>query len=136
MFNFGSNWRPSRSEASAKHFADRVDELRSALQIHDPEQVARRSGSSYLTLGPDRGELHVPFWGNVCILTWPDLLGYNALDDPVPVFQQAILLYYLLTADGTPLAEKWVSFAELPSGRMYNAAFQAIAGTMLLKRLA
>jgi hypothetical protein len=110
-----------------------VDELRSALQLRDPELVARRSGAAYLTLGPERGELHVLFWGNVCILTWPELRGYDALDEPVPVFPQAFLLYYLLTADGTPLANKWVSFAELPNGRMYNAAFQGYSGDEVVK---
>ena len=133
MPNLGSNWKPSHSRGSANHLADRVDELRAALQLQDPELVARRSAVAYLTLGPDRGELHVPFWGNVCILTWPALLGYNALDELVPVFQQAFLLYYLLTADGTPLANKWVSFAELPNGRMYNAAFQGYSGDEVVK---
>lgn len=133
MSNLGSTWKPSRSEEAAKHLADRVDELRTALRPQDPELVAVRSGASYRMLGPERGELHVPFWGNVCILTWPELRGYDALDEPVPVFPQAFLLYYLLTADGTPLANKWVSFAELPNGRMYNAAFQGYSGDEVVK---
>jgi hypothetical protein len=133
MSNLGSNGKPSPSEGSAKYLAERVDELRSALQLQDPELLARRSGASYLTLGPERGELHVPLWGNGCILTWPTLIGYSALGDALPVFQQAFLLYYLLTADGTPLANKWVSFAELPNGRMYNAAFQGYSGDEIVK---
>ena len=133
MSNLGSNWKPSRSGDAATHLADRVDELRSALRPRDPELVAARSGASYLTLGLDRGELRLPLWGNVCVLTWPSLLGYNTIDEALPVFQQALLLYYLLTADGTRLANKWVTFAELPNGRMYNAAFQGYSGDQIVR---
>jgi Domain of unknown function (DUF3786) len=133
MPNFGKNWRPSRSEMASTQLADRVDELRSVLRFQDPSLVAARSGVSYLTLGPDRGELHVPLWGNACILSFPDLTGYNDHDDPLSDFHQAFLLYYLLTADDEPLTGKWVSFADLPDGRMYNAAFQGYSGDEVVK---
>ncbi len=45
-----------------------------------------------------------------------------------------MLLYYLLTADGAPLTGKWVSFADLPDGRMYNAAFQGYSGDEIVKQ--
>src|SRR5262245_59327509 len=132
MSEFGKYWRRSRS-TQASALVERVDELRSALRLLDPEQVAVRSGSSYLTLGIGRGELHVPSWGNVCILTWPELTGYDNRAEPLANFQLAFLLYHLLTADGTPLSGKWVSFADLPDGRMYNAAFQGYSGDEVVK---
>ncbi len=46
----------------------------------------------------------------------------------LPVFTQAMLLYYFHTADGTPLAGRWISFADLPDGRFYNQAFQGYTG--------
>ena len=128
MPDFGKNWRPSRSvEASAK-FAERLDELRSMLRFLDPALVAARCGASYLMLGPGRGELHVPLWGTVCILTWPELLGYDSRAEHLHDFQLAVLLYHLLAADGTPVSGKWVSFADLPDGRMYSTAFQGYSG--------
>jgi hypothetical protein len=96
--------------------------------------VAVRSGSSYLTLGPGRGELHIPLWDKIQILCFPQLTGCNDKDDRLPDFQLAMLLYYLLTADGTPLTGCWVSFADLPDGRMYNAAFQGYSGDEIAKR--
>jgi len=95
--------------------------------------MAARSGVPYLTLGPNRGELHIPFWEDVCILSFPELIGYNTHDDQLPDFQQALLLYYLITADGAPITNKWVSFADLPDGRMYNAAFQGYSGDEVVK---
>jgi len=130
---FGKDWKPSRSKDAETQFASRVDELRSTLRLQDPELVAVRSAVSYLTLGPNRGELHIPFWETACVFSFPELIGYNNRDEPLSDFQQAIFLYYLLTADGTPLTGKWVSFADLPDGRMYNAAFQGYSGNEIVK---
>jgi hypothetical protein len=133
MPDFGKNWRPIRPvEASAK-FAERVDELRSALLLQDPGLIAARSGTTYLMLGPGRGELHVPFWGNVCILTWPELTGYDSVAKPLTDFQLAFIFHHLLTADGMPVSGKWVSFADLPDGRMYSTAFQDYSGDEAVK---
>jgi hypothetical protein len=128
MSTFGRDWKPARSEQVDAQFAARLDELRSTLQIQDPDLIAERSGVSYLTVGPERGELHIPFWDNICILSFPELIN-----EQLPNFQQALLLYYLITADGAPLANKWVSFADLPDGRMYNAAFQGYSGDEIVK---
>ena len=135
MTNFGQGWRPSRLENSSSQLAERMDELRSTLQFHDPGLIAARSGISYLMLGPDRGEFHIPFLGKVVTLTWPNLTGYSDTDDELPAIVQALLLYYLLTADGTALTGKWVSFADLPDGRMYGAAFQGYSGDEIVKAL-
>jgi hypothetical protein len=69
-------------------------------------------------------------------LPFPELTGYNSRDEPLPDFQQALLLYYLVTADGAPLTGRWVSFADLPDGRMYDTAFQGTAAMRLSKGLA
>ena len=133
MPDFGKDWRPTRSpEASAK-FAEHVGELRSALRLRDPGVVAERSGVTYTTPGPERGELLVPFWGNICVLAWPELTGYDHLSRPLTDFQLAMLFYYLLKADGIPLSGKWISFADLPDGRVYSAAFQGYSGDEVVK---
>jgi len=126
-------WRPSHSKSAATQLAARAHELRVALRSRDPALVAARSGASYLELGPGRGELQVPLWGEICIFSWPELTGFNARDDLLPDFQQTLLLYYLSTSDAAPLTGKWVSFAELPDGRIYNAAFQGYSGDEISK---
>jgi hypothetical protein len=133
MTTFKKDWKPSRSKDADVQFASRVDELRLTLHLQDPELIAVRSAVSYLTLGPGRGELHVPFFGDVYVFSFPELNGYNNQDEPLSDFQQAMFLYFLITADGTPLTGKWVSFADLPGGRMYNAAFQGYSGNEVVK---
>jgi hypothetical protein len=113
---------------------DRLHQLRSTLQVQDPSLVAARSGISHPTVGPDRVELQIPIWGDVCILPFPELTGCNSRGEPLPDFQQALLLYYLVTADGAPLTGRWVSFADLPDGRMYDTAFQGYSGDEIVKR--
>jgi hypothetical protein len=135
MSIFRKGWRPSRSDAAVPLLAGRVDELRSALQFQDPGLVAARSGTSYLMPGPGPGPngLLIPFWEDICILAFPELIGYSGHNQPLSDFHLTLLLYYLLTADGTPLTGKWVSFADLPDGRMYNTAFQGYSGDEIVK---
>jgi hypothetical protein len=83
--------------------------------------------------GQDRGEFQIPFLENTFSLTWPDLTGYSNTRDELPPIFQAILLYYLATADGTALTCKWVSFADLHDGRIYNAAYQGYSGDEIVK---
>jgi hypothetical protein len=133
MSNFDNNWRPTRRDSASSDLANRADELRASLRPLDPDLVAARSGVNYLLLGPERGELHFLFWGKLVKLTWPELAAYDHTDDALPAFHQALFLYYLLTANGTPLSGRWVSFADLPEGRMYNAAFQGYTGDEISK---
>jgi len=109
--------------------AEKADGLRAALRDRDPNQVAARSGSSYLAVDSAHGEFRIPFWGVDHIFPFPDLTA-KALS----TFQQALLFYYLLTADGTSASGKWVSFADLPDGRMYVRAFQGYTGDEAVKR--
>lgn len=133
MSTIDKDWRPSRSEAAPRHLADRAQELRSALRYREPGLVAVRSGVNYLALDPGRGELHIPLWGKVCALSWPELTGCGEAAGQLSDFQQTLLLYYLITADGAPLTDHWVSFADLPGGRIYHTAFQGYTGDELVK---
>jgi hypothetical protein len=47
---------------------------------------------------------------------------------------ESLILTYLHTADGIPVAGRWVNFRELPEGKMYHQAFQGYASDQLTKR--
>ena len=112
---------------------ERAEELRASLRPLDPELVAAKCAVSYLQLDPACGELHVPLWGNVCTMTWPELNGCYNSGDPLPPVYIALLLYYLSTGDGYPLTNSWSSFGDLPGGRTYNQAFQGYTGDEISK---
>jgi hypothetical protein len=69
-------------------------------------------------------------------ITWPGLEA-RFVEDGVPcsIFDLSLFLYYLKIADGTPFADRWISFRELPGGAFYNQAFQGYSGDRLAKAL-
>jgi hypothetical protein len=112
----------------------RVDELRGRLSLVPPTLLAERTGAAYLELGQGRGEFHFTFLDTSIVLTYPDFHATVAsTDSPLPGFKQALLIYYFLHSDGTPPAGNWVSFADLPEGRVYSTAFQGYTGDELSK---
>jgi hypothetical protein len=112
----------------------RVEELRGRLRLIPPARLAERTGASILELGQGRGELHLPFLGSPIVLTYPDFQASLAsTGERLAAFKHALLLYYCLQSDGALPAEKWISFADLPDGRIYATAFQGSTGELLSK---
>lgn len=112
----------------------RVDELRGRLSLVLPTLLAGRTGAAYIELEQGRGEFHFTFLGASIVLTHPDFHAIVASTDAhLPAFKQALLLYYFSQSDGTPPAENWISFADLPEGRVYSTAFQGYTGDELAK---
>jgi hypothetical protein len=133
MSNFNKNWRLTRAGPASSHLGDRADELRKALRLLDPELVAARSGIAYSAPGPGHGEFHFPLWGESVFVSWPNLTCNDKNGDEYPLLIGALLLYYLVTSDGSPLTGKWVSFADLPDGRTYSQAFQGYTGNEIVR---
>jgi hypothetical protein len=114
--------------------ASRVDELRGAIQQVSVNLLTERTGASYQALGPGRGELRLSLFDTAVLVTYPGLVGFDAkTDDELPLPFQAVLAYYFHTSDGAPLTSQWLSFADLPDGRIYNQAFQGYSGDELVK---
>jgi hypothetical protein len=114
----------------------RVSELVGPLALIPPNLLADRTGVSYLELGPTRGEFHLALLDAPLLLTYPDFRALAIPGDALPAIERALLLYYFLTADGTPPTDTWVSFADLPDGRVYSSAFQGYTGNELAKAFA
>jgi hypothetical protein len=111
----------------------RVDELREALQRVPANLLAERTGASYHAIGPGRGEFRLSLVGAPTIITFPDFCIYDAADNELPPFFQAMLLYYFDSPNALPVTGKWISFADLPDGRVYQSAFHGNTGSLLVK---
>ena len=109
----------------------RVGELRAGIEAVPGELLSTQTGASFLMLGPSRGEFHFSFLDLPVIGAYPELIFFTSAGDKLPEFQQALLMYYFAIANGAPLSGNWVSFADLPDGRMYNQAFQGYSGDVL-----
>jgi hypothetical protein len=112
----------------------RVDELRGRLSLVPPTLLAERTGASYLELGQGRGEFHLALLGVSVVVAYPDFHATAASTDArLPAFKHALLLYYVLQSDGVSSSRIWISFADLPEGRIYAPAFQGYTGNELAK---
>jgi hypothetical protein len=96
------------------------------------QNLAFLSGAEFHEKG--RSEFRLSIFGNSVSVSYPDLVACDAQTGvSLPVATQALLLYYLNIADGTPLEGRWVAFADLPDGRFYNQAFQGYTGQELAR---
>jgi hypothetical protein len=99
-----------------------LQKARTDLQKLDPYRVAFLAGCTF-TDRP-QAKLILPFFGADYVVSFPDLgiTAEGGLEPDIP--SRLVMLHYLIHADGVPPADQWVSFRELPDGRVYDAAFQ------------
>lgn len=115
-----------------KPLADRVNELRIQLAGFDLEKLAARSGGQYKKDTAQKAEIYLNMWTSKVVLTAPGYIVYRLPDRiELDLASQALILYYLVTADGVLPGEEWISFSDLPDGRFYNQAFQGYTGKEL-----
>lgn len=129
--------------AWAETFEPVLSDLRDRIRERDPDVTAVMAdvawaGADGVPNGSNEFRLH-------CLngeyrVTWPDLVVYPAASDdvlssaePCTANLQALILYYLAMADGTPPAGNWIAFRELPDGWLYHQAFQGYTGDELVR---
>jgi hypothetical protein len=102
------------------------------LQSLDPWLVALRSDTKYTKLTETSGQIGVRFWGKDYVVHHPEISVEEAETCEEPsIATKILILHYIINADGTRLADHWVSFRELPGGRVYDAAFRRRANLRL-----
>jgi hypothetical protein len=83
---------------------------------------------TYESVDANSGRFLVPFFGTLHSVAWPQGSVQTTSDGKeTDIWVQILLLHYLLTADGMPLASEWIAFRNLPGGLGYDAAFQGRA---------
>jgi len=111
----------------------KIAQARDELRARDPRELAERSGAVYYEVEESQGRLQVRFFGQPYTVTWPDLEIFDPKGQSCSNPVQAALLQYLVLADGTPLAQHWVSLRELPNGAFYERAFQSYSGNLVAR---
>lgn len=116
-----------------KALEGRVEELKEILRRKQTSQLAEFTGAVFEEQSPYQGEFRLPFWNLEIHITYPLFEMVDPHQMKLPLSVQALVLYYFVTANGAPLSNKWVSFADLPDGRMYAQAFQGYSGDEIVK---
>ncbi len=92
----------------------------------DPQIDAETAGVTYVELEEGKGRFEIPFLNQTYEISWPNLEVREKGSGTEPsLVVQILLLHYLLTSDGISLRGQWVSFRDLPGGRVYYPAFRA-----------
>lgn len=111
-------------EAWQESMSRRIDQVRDELQQRNLNHLALCTGAEII------GEhLQMKYWDREVQVRWPELdASYLPDGEACSMFDLGMLLYYLHTADGIELADRWIGFRELPDGGFYNQAFQGYSG--------
>jgi hypothetical protein len=101
-----------------RRFQAALDRARTDWAAADPFRCADLAGCQVTSNG-----IIVPYFGRLYRVTHPDGEVIAADGKPAHASIVIVLLHYLLTADGTPPADRWIAFRELPDGLFYAQAF-------------
>jgi hypothetical protein len=106
-----------------------LDVLRAEIRAIQPGRLAVNCGAVLL----DR-QIRLTYWRQPIAISWPDLRATFLVDGAeCSVYDAGMLLYYLRQADGTPMADRWIGYRELPGGSFYSQAFQGYSGDRLAR---
>ena len=106
-----------------------LDVLRAEILATQPGRLAVNCGGTL-----DNQQIQLTYWGTAVGISWPDLMVRKLADgSECSVYDAGILLYYLREADGTPIADRWIGYRELPGGNFYSQAFQGYSGERLAR---
>lgn len=100
----------------------------------DIETCCTNAGLSLEMVSPGIKRVPIPYLGHTYTLNvHDDAIFFDDTSGPLKIPDQALLLHYLITARGVPVAHEWITFREVPSGSFYYAAFVKRAIVPLVK---
>jgi hypothetical protein len=130
---FGSPTRQDPEKAPASALSQETDDLRGRLRERDPRLMAERVGAAYIASVMEQAMIKLEWWGAPICLGFPELVARTETGDELPLPAQALLVYHLSRSDGALPSGTWVSFGELPDGRVYEKAYQGYSGDLLAR---
>ena len=99
-----------------------MQSLKDSILHKTPEQISLQCNAQIIGT-----TIRFNYWGDSISIDWPSLEMRGSDGEQLSTFDRAMLMYYLNTADGADLADRWIGFRELPNGGFYNQAFQKTA---------
>jgi len=92
-------------------------------KIGDIHQQCLRSGVQYLEEDSQQ-TITLEYLNRTYRVTLPDIdVSLTDSAEEVPLRDKALILHYLILAKGTPIADKLITFKELPEGMNYFPSF-------------
>ena len=116
-------------QAWQESMSRQLDLLRTEVLTKQPGRLAVNCGG---TLSDQK--IQLSYWGQQIVIACADLKPRRVSDgSECSVYDAGMLLYYLREADGSPMADHWIGYRELPGGNFYSQAFQGYSGDRLAR---
>ena len=105
-----------------KNYQQAFDLACASLREMNIEERATRAGAEYLK--SEKGEaILLSFFSEVYHILFPQIDFHCASQNTVSLVTRVLLLHYLLRADGSALAGRWVAYQDIPGGLLYAGVF-------------
>jgi len=116
-------------QAWLESMSRQLEVLRAEVLRKHPGRLAVNCGGTLVDQ-----KIQLQYWGQKYEISCSDLAAHKVADrSECTVYDAGMLLYYLREADGTPLADHWIGYRELPGGNFYSQAFQGYSGDRLAR---
>jgi hypothetical protein len=116
-------------KAWQESMARQMGRLREDLRSRNAGNIAALSGAELR-----ENKIYLTYWRRPAYVDWESFDAFWMEDNQaLGVFDAAMLLYYLHDADGTPMADDWISYRQLPGGAFYHLAYQRYSGDIIAR---
>jgi hypothetical protein len=105
-----------------KNYQQSFDLACASLKAMDLEERAERAGALYRKR-KDGEEVIVNLFSEPYHIRFPQVEFDCPSKKTVSLVSRALLLHYLVRADGSPLTGKWVGYKDIPGGLLYASVF-------------
>jgi len=106
-----------------QRYGPALEKAQHDLRGRNPLVVANWAGVQFEAGADGRGSFFVRFWDATYTVRFPEGTVLGEAGEVPPISLRLLILHYLLTAVGAPLANRWAAFRDFPGGLGYNAAF-------------
>ncbi len=99
------------------------------LKALPPFVTAAKAGVDF-----SEGRFVLPFFDLTYLVTHPEIRVFERDSGKrPPQWLELIALHYLITSDGSPLADEWIPYRQLPGAFIFEARFKSMAVEPLLR---
>ena len=99
-----------------------LEKARGELRERSPYVLGAKSGCDFR-----EGEFRLPFFHKKYGISFPEGEVREEGGGEPAVWLRIIFLHYLLTADGTPVADDWIGYRHLPGAELFEGRFVNMA---------
>jgi hypothetical protein len=105
-----------------KNYHQSFDLACASIKEMDLKERAEKAGVDYQK-GKDGAKITIDFFSEPYHIQFPQIEFYSPSKKTVSLVTRILLLHYLIRADGSPLAGKWVGYKDIPGGLLYAGVF-------------